>query len=97
LKACVAWGVAPADVLSTFARSRCKQQVVLAHSKPCVAMVYAGAPFPCCLSSVFFKLRWTTNFGRKKTTRVLFNVILFSSRRYVSSCPSLVLSIVNQI
>jgi hypothetical protein len=62
----------------------------LRSSKPCVAMVFAGAPFPCCLSSAFFKLRWTTNFGRKKTTRVLFNVILFSLRRCGSSCPSLV-------
>jgi hypothetical protein len=33
LKACVAWGVAPADVFSAFARSRCKQQVVLAVFK----------------------------------------------------------------
>jgi hypothetical protein len=66
----------------------------LRSSKPCVAMTFAGAPFPCCLSSAIFKLRWTTNFGRKKTTRVFFNVILFSLCRCVSSCLSLVLSIV---
>jgi hypothetical protein len=39
----------------------------LRSSKPCVAMTFAGATFPCCLSSAFFKLRWTTNFGRKMT------------------------------
>jgi hypothetical protein len=33
LQACVAWGVAPADVLSAFARSRCKQWVVFAVFK----------------------------------------------------------------
>jgi hypothetical protein len=33
LQACAAWGVAPADVLSTFARSHCKQQVVFAVFK----------------------------------------------------------------
>jgi hypothetical protein len=41
-----------------------------------------------------FKLRWTANFARKKTTRVLFNVILFSFCHCVSSCLSLVLLIV---
>jgi hypothetical protein len=66
----------------------------LRSSKPCVAMTFAGAPFPCCLSSAIFKLWWTTNFGRKKAIRVFFNVILFSSRRCVSSCLSLVLPIV---
>jgi hypothetical protein len=34
------------------------------------------------------------NFGRKKTTRVLFFVILFSLRRCVSTCLSIVLPIV---
>jgi hypothetical protein len=33
LQACVAWGVLPADVLSAFARSRCKQLVVFAVFK----------------------------------------------------------------
>jgi hypothetical protein len=33
LHACVAWGVAPTDVFSTFARSRCKQWVVFAIFK----------------------------------------------------------------
>jgi hypothetical protein len=66
----------------------------LRSSKSCVVMAFAGAPFPCCLSSAFFKLRWMTNFGRKKTTRVLFHVILFSLCRCMSSCPSLVLPIV---
>jgi hypothetical protein len=33
LQAYVAWGVALADVLSTFARSRCKQRVVFAVFK----------------------------------------------------------------
>jgi hypothetical protein len=66
----------------------------LRSSNPCVAMAFAGAPFHRCLSSAFFKLRWTTNFGRKKTSKVLFNVILFSLRRCVSSCPSIVLPIV---
>jgi hypothetical protein len=66
----------------------------LRSSKPCVAMAFAGAPFPYCLSSAFFKLRWMTNFGSKKTTKVIFNVILFSLRRCVSNCPSLVLTFV---
>jgi hypothetical protein len=66
----------------------------LRSSKPCVTMAFAGAPFPCCLSIAFFKLRWTTNFGRKKTTRVHFIVILLSLRRCVSSCLSIVLPIV---
>jgi hypothetical protein len=66
----------------------------LRSSKLCVVIAFAGAPFPCCLSSAFFKLRWTTNFGRKKTTKVLFNAILFSLRRCLSSCPSLLLPIV---
>jgi hypothetical protein len=66
----------------------------LRSSKPCVSMTFAGAPFPCCLSSAFFKLRWTANFERKKTARVFFNVILFYLRRYVSRCLSLVLPIV---
>jgi hypothetical protein len=33
LQAYVAWGVAPADVLSAFARCRCKQWVILAAFK----------------------------------------------------------------
>jgi hypothetical protein len=33
LQACVAWGVAPADVLSAFARSCCTQRVVFAFFK----------------------------------------------------------------
>jgi hypothetical protein len=28
----------------------------LRSSKPCVAMTFAGTPFPCYLSSAFFKL-----------------------------------------
>ena len=63
-------------------------------SKPCVAMTFAGVPFNYCLFSVFFKVRWTTNNRMKKTTRELFGVILFSLCRLVSSCPSIVLSIV---
>jgi hypothetical protein len=76
MKDCVAWGVAPANVLSAFARSHCKQRLVFVDfkalcgkwrlldlivssgwflwtSKLCVAMAFAGAPFPCCLSSAF--------------------------------------------
>jgi hypothetical protein len=43
----------------------------------CVAMSFAGVPFPCCLSSVFFKLWWTANNQRKKTSIEIFNIILF--------------------
>ena len=66
----------------------------LRSSKPCVAMAFVGVPFPYCLFSVFFKLRWTTNNRLKKTTRELFDVILFSLCYLVSSCPYIVLSIV---
>ena len=66
----------------------------LRSSKPCVAMVFACVPFPYCLFSVIFKLWWTTNNRMKKTIRELFGVILFSLCRLVSSCPSIVLSIV---
>ena len=66
----------------------------LRSSKSCVVMAFAGVPFPCCLFSVFFKLRWTTNNRLKKTTRELFDVILFSLCRFVSSYPSIVLPII---
>ena len=66
----------------------------LRSSKPCVAMVFAGVPFPYCFFSIFFKLRWTTNNRMKKTTRELFSVILFSLYHLMSSCPSIVLPIV---
>ena len=66
----------------------------LRSSKPCVTMAFADIPFSCCLCSASFKLRWSTNNRLKKTTRELFNVILFSLCRLVSSCPSIVLSIV---
>ena len=63
-------------------------------SKPCVAMAFAGVSFSYCIFSVFFKLRWTTNNRKKTTTKDLFSVILFSLRRLVSSCPSIVLLII---
>ena len=66
----------------------------LRSSKPCVAIEFAGVPFPYCRFSVFLKLRWTTNNRKKKTIRDLFSVFLFSLCRFVSSCPSIVLLIV---
>jgi len=55
LQACVAWGVSPADVLSTVARSRCKQRMVFAVFKAlCVVMAFACVPFPYCRFSAFF-------------------------------------------
>ena len=62
-------------------------------SKPCVAMTFVGVPFPYCLFSVFFKLRWTAHNQMKKTTRELFGVILFSLCRLVPNCSSSVLPI----
>ena len=59
-----------------------------------VAMTFAGVLFLYCLFSVFFKLRWTTNNRLKKTTRELFDAILFSLCRLVSNCPSTVLPII---
>ena len=59
----------------------------LRSSKPCVAIEFAGVPFPYCRFSAFLKLRWTTNNRKNKTTRYLFCVI-------VSSCSSIVLPIV---
>jgi hypothetical protein len=82
-QAYVAWGVAAADVLSAIARSCFKQRVGFHSSKPCLVMASAGVPFPRHLSSALFKPRWTTNNRRKKTTIELFNVILFSLRRFV--------------
>jgi hypothetical protein len=61
----------------------------LRSSEPCVVMAFAGAPFPCFLSSAFFKLWWMTSNQRKKTIIELFNVILFYLGRFVSSCPFL--------
>ena len=66
----------------------------LRSSKPCMAMMFAGVPFPYCLFSVFFNLWWTMNNRLKKTTRELFDVILFSLCHLMSSCPSIVLPIV---
>jgi hypothetical protein len=67
LQACVAWGVAPVDFFQRLLDLVVRSGWFLRSSKPCVAMTFAGATFPCCLSSAFFKLRWTTNFGRKMT------------------------------
>ena len=93
LQASIAWDIPLADVLSTVARSRCKQRVIFRSSKPCVVMAFAGVPFAYCLFSVFFKLRWTTNNRMKKTTREPFGVILISLCRLVSSCSFIVLPI----
>jgi hypothetical protein len=46
LQACVAWGVAPADVLSALVRSRCKQQVVFAVFKSLCGDGVCWCPFP---------------------------------------------------
>ena len=81
-------------LLDLVANSEC----FLRSSKSCMTMAFVGVPFPCCLFSVFFKLRWTTNNRMKKTTRELFGVILFFLCRFVSSCSFIVLLIVsNQI
>ena len=66
----------------------------LRSSKLCVAVTFAGVLFLYCLFSVFFKLRWTTNNRLKKTTRELFDAILFSLCRLVSNCSSIVLPII---
>ena len=58
----------------------------LRSSKACVAMAFAGVPFPYYRFNVFFKLRWTTNNRKKKTIRDLFSVILFS---FMSFCVKL--------
>jgi hypothetical protein len=55
LQACVAWGVAPADVLSAVARSRCQQRVDIAVFKALYGDGVCRYPFLCCLSSVLFQ------------------------------------------
>jgi hypothetical protein len=94
LQACVVWGVAPADVLSAIARSRCKYWVVFAVFKAMCGDDVCNCPLSVVDFQVHFKLRWTTDFGKKKTTKVFINVILFSLRRYVSRCSYLVLPII---
>jgi hypothetical protein len=49
LQACDVWGVTPTDLLSAFARSRCKQRVFFRSSTSCVVLAFTGATFPCCL------------------------------------------------
>ena len=51
-------------------------------------MAFAYVSFPYCLFIVFFKLRM------KKTTRELFNVILFSLCCLVLNSPSIILAII---
>ena len=87
-------GVPPADVFSAVARTCCKQRVVLRSLKPCVAIAFASVSFPCCFSSVLFKLWWMTNNRLKETTRELFDAILFFLYCFVSSYPSFVTPII---
>jgi heme/copper-type cytochrome/quinol oxidase subunit 4 len=96
LQVCIAWVVSPTDVLSTIARSHCKQRVFLRSSKPCVAMAFAALQVLLSLIAflVFFQALVDEDFGRKKTTSVLFNVILFSLCHCASNCWSLVPPIV---
>jgi hypothetical protein len=81
LQACVAWGVAPADVLSTFARSRCKQQVVFAVFKTLCGDGVCMCSFPLLLFHNF----------QAPVDDELQCIFL---RHCVSSCLSLVLPII---
>ena len=94
LQACVACCVPQPMFFQRLLDLVASSEWFLRSSKPCVAMAFVGVPFPYCLFSVFFKLRWTTNNRTKKTIRELFDVFLFSLCRLVSSCPSIVLPIV---
>jgi hypothetical protein len=77
LQACVAWGVPQPLFFQRLLDLVVSSEWFLRSSKPCVTIAFAGVPFPCCLSSAFFNLRWMTNNQMKKTTRELFNVFLF--------------------
>jgi len=68
--------------------------VFFAVFEPCVVIAFAGVPFPCCFFSALFKLWLMMNNRSKKTTRELFDAILFSLCRFVSSCFPFVTPIV---
>jgi hypothetical protein len=55
LQACVAWGIAPADVLLAFARSRCKQRVIFAVFKALCGDGVCRCSFPLLPFQCFFQ------------------------------------------
>jgi len=73
-------GVFPANVFSVFARSHCKQQVVIVVFKALCGNGVCRCPLPLLPFHCMFKLRWTRNNRLKKTTRTLrYNFIFFMS------------------
>jgi hypothetical protein len=78
------------SILVLVVRGKC----FLWSSKPCLARVFACVPFLHCLWSVIFKLWQIVDVRRKKTTDLVFNVLLFFRRRFVSFCSLFVLAFV---
>ena len=77
LQACVAWGVPPANVLSTVARCRCKQRVVFAVFEALCGDGVCRCPFPLLLFQCVFQ----TPVDDEQSEQV--SVILFSLCRLV--------------
>ena len=58
---------------------------ILWPSKPCMARVFVGVSFLCCLFSMFFNLRRVMDDQRKNMIVLIFNVLLFFRGYFMSS------------
>ena len=67
---------------------------ILRSSKPCLARVFVGDPFLCCLCRAIFKLRQVVDVRKWKKTDLVFDVILYFRGCFVSFCPSFVVAFV---
>jgi hypothetical protein len=52
-------------------------------SKPCLVRMFSGVHFLCCLHSVIFKFRQTVDVRRRKTTNLIFDVLLLLRGHFV--------------
>ena len=52
-------------------------------SKPCMARMFAGGPFLCCLCSAIFKLRRAVDVRKNKMTDLVFDILLYFRGRFV--------------
>jgi hypothetical protein len=81
LQVCVVWDVVPADVLSTIARSRCKQQVVFAVFKAMYGDDVCRCSFPLLPFQCFFQTSVDGELWKEEDDQSIFqcNFIFFTS------------------
>jgi hypothetical protein len=81
LQACVAWGVAPTNVLLAFARSRCKQRVVFAVFKALCGDGVCRRSFPVLPFQCIFQAPVDDEFWMEEDDQsaLLCNFIFFAS------------------